>query len=78
MSAEAAFATRSWRVGRYRCTLNVPRSRHGAVLYAVIEWEPHVPHHLTRKETAAYRAGRDRALAELSHELGVNAAMVEL
>jgi len=78
MSAEAAFATRSWSAGRYTCTLTIQRPQRGALVHAVIEWSPEQPHRLTDGEIAEYRAGRNKAMAELSRELGINAAVVEL
>jgi hypothetical protein len=78
MSAEAALAVRSWKAGRYTCTLTVQRPRAGALVSCVIEWAPQVPHRLTDGEISEYRAGRNTALAELSAELGINAAVIEL
>ena len=77
MTAEHPALTRSWPVGRFTCTLTVPPVKTGAV-YAAIEWEPHRPEELTRDEIAAYRRGRNQALAELTAELGIRGPTVEV
>jgi uncharacterized protein (UPF0254 family) len=69
--------SRSWKVGAYVCTLFVPPMRAG-VMHAIIEWDPRQPDSLNREEIAAYRRGRNRALAELSAELGIRSAVVEV
>ena len=76
--AEAAFATRSWTAGRYTCTLTAPRPHPGKQMHAVVEWSPEQPKHLTDEEIAAYREGRNKALADISRELGIKAAVLEL
>lgn len=78
MTAEAAFAVRQWSVSRYTCALTVQRPKRDAVVAACIEWSPEQPSRLTDQELAEYRAGRDKALTEISHELGINAAVLEL
>jgi hypothetical protein len=78
MSAEAAFCIRSWTAGRYTCTLTMQRPKRGAVTNACISWLPEQPKKLTDSEIAEYRAGRDKALAEVSRELGINAAVIEI
>lgn len=78
MSAEAAFAARSWPVGRYVCTLTLQRPKPGALTSCVIEWAPEQPARLTADELRQYRAGRNQALAQISAELGVNAAVLEV
>ena len=78
MSAEAAIASRSWRVGRYECTLTVPRPRPGQVMHASMEWAPEQPRGLSDGEILEYRQGRNKALAEISFQLGINAAVLEL
>ena len=78
MSAEAASVTRSWSVGPYTATLTVPRTKPGYLASAVIEWSPHVPQRLTEDQLETYRRGRNAAVAELSAELGVIAAVVDL
>ena len=77
MSAQAAI-TRSWKVGRYTATLNVPRATPGAVACAVIEWEPGLPDLLTAAEVTRYVRGRNAALAEMAAEMGITAAVVDL
>lgn len=77
MSTEAAF-TRSWCAGRYTATLTSPLPRAGEVRSAAIEWSPAVPKRLTADELHAYRAGRDQALADLSAELGIHIAVLEV
>jgi hypothetical protein len=78
MSAEAAFASRTWSVGRYVCTLVVPRPKPGHDMHASIEWAPEQPQRLSDGEITEYRKGRNKALAEISKQLGINAAVVEL
>lgn len=78
MSAEAAFATRSWPVGRFVCTLTVPRPKPGHVMHASMEWTPEQPKRLSDSEILQYRQGRNKALAEISSQLGINAAVLEL
>ena len=78
MSAEAAAITRSWSVGPYTATLKAPRTKPGYLASAVIEWSPHVPQRLTEDQLETYRRGRNAAVAELSAELGVIAAVVDL
>jgi hypothetical protein len=72
MSAEAAFATRSWKVGRYTCTLTVPRIRFGEVMHATCDWSPEQPQRLSAKEAAEYRRSFAKAMVEISREFGIN------
>lgn len=78
MSAEAAAAVRTWRAGRYTCTLTVQRPQKGALTACSVEWAPETPSRLTDAELAEYRTGRDAALVAISAEMGINAAVVEL
>ena len=78
MSAEAALASRTWSVGRYECTLTVPRPRPGDVLHAVMEWAPEQPRRLSSSQMRQYRRGRNQAVAEVAQQLGISAAVVEL
>ena len=78
MSAEAAFCIRSWSAGKYTCTLAMRRLTPGTVVHTTIEWSPEQPKRLTDDEIAEYRHGRNQALAEVSRELGLNAAVLEL
>lgn len=77
MSAEAAIAVKSWPVGAYTCTLTVQRPKRGALVHAAMEWAPSLPSRLTEEELAQYRTGRDKALADVSRQLGINAAVLE-
>jgi len=54
------------------------RPRAGALVSCAIEWSPSQPTRLTDDELRQYRAGRNQALAEISAQLGVNAAVVEV
>lgn len=74
MTASVA-VVRSWKVGRYTCTLSVPA---GKALCASVEWEPSMPKTLNAAELAAYTAGRNRAVAQIAAELGVPSVIVEL
>lgn len=78
MSAEAPALTRSWPVGRRTCTLTVQRPTKGRPACAVVEWSPDAPSSLSAAEWTAYRAGRNRAAAELAAQLGGAAAVIEL
>lgn len=78
MSAEAVAFSRSWRVGRYRVELSVPRPKHGSAVHAVMEWIPRMPPKLTPDEIDEYRAGRDSALKEMAAELGVRIMVADL
>jgi hypothetical protein len=78
MSAEAALGTRSWKVGHRTIVLTLQRPKRGAVVHAVAEWTPTAPTGLSSDEWIQYRTGRDKALAELSAELGINAAVLEV
>ena len=63
--------TRTWLVGKRRCTFTVPQSRSGQVATVTIEWHPDMPRQLSRKEWKQYRAGRDAAFAGLCGDLGI-------
>jgi len=78
MSAEAAICVRTWTVGWRTCTLTMQRPKAGAVLHCSMEWAPDKPVRLSDAEIAEYRRGRNAALAEISLELGINAAVVEV
>ena len=78
MSGEAAAMTRTWRVGKRTVTCTVPQVRSGQVLHAAFEWTPNMPRRLSRREWRQYRAGRDKAFAELFAELGVKGAVLEV
>lgn len=69
--------TRTWPVGDRTATLSVSRGV-GAPIHARIEWSPSAPSRLSAEEWRQYRAGRDQALAEISRELGINAAVLEV
>lgn len=75
---EAAALVRSWRVGRRTCTLTAPQIRGGQVAFASIEWAPTRPRRLSSRELRQYRAGRDRAFADLCSELGIRGAIFEI
>ena len=76
--AEQAALVRSWRVGRRTVTATVPQVRPGQVLHAAFEWHPDMPRRLSRREWKQYRAGRDKAFAELFAEIGVTGAVLEI
>jgi len=78
MSAEAAFATCSWKVGKRSVTLTIPQPKPGKPVHVVCEWEPDEPNKLSTAEWAEYRAGRAHALAGVAAELGINVAVLEL
>ena len=78
MPGEAAAMTRTWRVGKRRVTMTAPKLRNGQVAMATIEWLPTMPHKLSRREWRQYRAGRDKAFAELCGDLGVRGVLCEL
>jgi hypothetical protein len=70
MSAAAAALVRSFRVGKWTCTMTFPRPQRGAVLCMATEWSPSVPRRLSAAQMREYRSGRDRALVELAGMLG--------
>lgn len=75
MSGEAAY-TRCWRVGHRTVTLTMRRPRAGTCHSVAMEWAPDRPRNLPDDEYQQYRTGRDRALRELSEELGLAAPLV--
>lgn len=77
MSAEGALS-RSWIVGRYRCSLSVPPPKLGGLSCCSVEWSPCLPTKLSAAELATYTARRDAAIAEVASELGIKALVVEL
>jgi len=78
MSAQAAFATCSWRVGYRTVTLTLPRPKPGQPVFLTCEWAPNDPSRLSTAEWAEYRAGRAHALARVAAELGISVALLEL
>lgn len=78
MSGESALAVRSWPVGVFTCELTVQRPKTGALMNAVVEWTPAEPPRLSTEEWRQYRAGRNRAIAELAAQLGISVAVLEL
>ena len=78
MPGEAAALVRTWRVGKRRVTVTVPRVRTGQVLHTAFEWSPNMPRRLSRREWKQYRAGRDAAFAKLFAELGIRGAVLEV
>ncbi len=78
MPAEAAAMVRTWRVGKRKVTMTAPQIRNGQVAMATIEWLPTMPRKLSRREWRQYRAGRDKAFAELCGDLGVRGVLCEL
>ena len=77
MSAEAALLTRRFGVGKYVCTLTLPRPKPGSVMALAIEWSPTVPPKLTADELHQYRTERNAALAEVARALGGPVAVLE-
>lgn len=77
MSALIASLVRTFMVGAYECTLTFPPTKRGAVVSMAAEWAPNVPDSLTNEELAQYRAGRNRALADLAEIIGGSVAVIE-
>ena len=75
---EKAALVRSWRVGKRTVTLTMPQVRSGQVLHAALEWHPDMPRRLSRREWKQYRAGRDKAFAELCRDLGIRGVLCEI
>ena len=50
----------------------------GAVVNVVVEWSPHAPTKFSPREWRQYRRGRNAAVAELTRQTGMKAAVVEL
>ncbi len=78
MPAEAAAMVRTWRVGKRKVIMTAPQIRNGQVAMTTIEWLPTMPSKLSRREWRQYRAGRDKAFAELCGDLGVRGVLCEL
>ncbi len=78
MSGESAALVRTWRVGRRTVTLTAPQIRGGQVAFASIEWSPNRPRRLSCRDLRQYRAGRDRAFADLCSELGIRGEIFEI
>jgi hypothetical protein len=76
MSAQAAAVVRSFRVGKWTCTITLPRIERGAVFTISSEWSPSMPGRLSADEMRQYRAGRDQALAELAGTIGGGGVLV--
>ena len=74
MSAEAAAFVRTWAVGKYTCTLTMPKPRPGRTMHVAIEWAPEQPKRLTQAEIDEYREGRNDAI----RSLGLNALVLDL
>lgn len=77
MSDIASPLIRTFKVGRYECTLTFPPAKRGSVSAMSAEWSPEHPGRLTPAELEQYRAGRNKALAELAAIVGGNVAVVE-
>lgn len=78
MSGPAAIV-KTWRVGRYTAQVTVKRpAEDGVAQRVVVEWLPGPPRALTDRDYATHRAARNRAIAEIAAELGINAAVLEL
>ena len=78
MSATAAIAVRTWKAGRYTCTLTMQRPMPGSLAIACMEWAPEMPTRMTDDEMLEYRQGRNQALAAISAALGINAAVIKV
>ncbi|HEY4081661.1 MAG TPA: hypothetical protein VGM81_13295 [Burkholderiaceae bacterium] len=78
MSETPSQLSRSWRVGIRCCTLTVMRPAGGLPFSSHVTWAPNAPKSLTTEEWAAYRRGRDLAVAGISKELGVLPLIVEV
>ncbi len=77
MPAESPALVRSFAVGHRICTLTIPHPKSGGLVCMVAEWAPDMPKRLNRHEWRQYRQGRDKAIAELSRDLGVRTLVVE-
>ena len=77
MSGTAPALVRTFRVGRFECTLTFPQIASGSVLAMAAEWSPSMPDRLTTAEIEEYRAGRNAAIEELAAIVGGNVAVIE-
>jgi hypothetical protein len=77
-SARAPAFVRSFRIGRYTCTIAIPHCTPGGAVQMTRVWHPELRRPLTAAELRQYRAGRDAALRELSELIGMRTNMVEL
>jgi hypothetical protein len=78
MTAEAAALVRRFRVGPRTVTMTIPKPQPGQAVCMAVEWSPDIPLWLSRRELAEYRAGRDAAIAALTHHFNTRALVVEL
>ena len=76
--AEQAALVRSWRVGRRTVTATMPQPRRGQVRHTVMEWSPDQPRRLSQREWKQYRAGRDKAFAEMFAYLGIKGLVLDI
>ena len=77
MPAETPALVRNFPVGRRVCTLTIPSPKPHGLVCMVAEWSPEAPKHLSHRELQQYRKGRNKALAELSRDLGIKTLVVE-
>lgn len=77
MSAETVVLSRTWTVGKRTVTFTVPQPKPGHAVHCCCEWSPDEPQRLAGTEWLQYVAGRNAAIAELAHELGVNVAVID-
>ena len=68
MSAEGVAFSRTWPVGRYKVTMDLPKVKAGTVQCVSMEWDPHLPQSLTREERRQYQRGLMNALAAARRE----------
>jgi hypothetical protein len=78
MSATAALAVHSFPVGSRTVTMTVPKVTPGAVQCLACEWEPDMPHKLSRHEMRQYRKGRDALMRKVARLAGGKVAVVEV
>ncbi len=77
MSGTAPALVRTFKVGRFECTLTFPQTARSSVLAMSAEWSPSMPERLTTAELKQYRVGRNAAIEELATIVGANVAVVE-
>ncbi|MSP50317.1 MAG: hypothetical protein EXQ95_13460 [Alphaproteobacteria bacterium] len=78
MTAEAVFATHTFRVGKRVAKITVQRPKTSDVTAMVVEWSPSPPRRLSGSELEQYRAGRAVVIAELGKAIGGNVLVVDL
>jgi hypothetical protein len=79
MSAEAPIVTRTFPVGKFKCTVSIRRPTPAKRFNMLVEWSPWFPlrGQLSSKNLRQYQRGRDGAIAEYTAATGLSVLVVE-